>query len=482
MTLMSQEIQSGVEEYDLLVVGGGKAGKSLAMDQAKKGKRVAMVEREYVGGTCINVACIPTKSLVASARRLLDARSNADFGVSDTQAARINLTALREHKESVVGGMVAGHEKLFAASGMDFIRGTATFVGPRTVSVALHEVDGVDPLAGGAAPTRTITAPKVLVNLGTRPARPAVPGLWEAGAWTSEDILRLEEIPSSLVVVGGGYIGVEFASMMSTFGSKVTLIASGEHALPREDADLAAEVEATLVSNGVEIVHNSRAVSAQKVAQGIEITLTDGSTVTAERVLVAAGRTPNTDGIGLEAAGIDVDSRGMIVVDDHLRTSAEGVWAAGDSAGTPMFTHASWNDFRIVRAQLEGASLDDPSTTKAGRVMPWTVFATPELARIGIDEEEAAARGLDVLVAKIPIGQIPRAKTMRVTNGLWKAVVDASTHKILGASLLGPDSGEVITAVQVAMEAGFTYEHLRRLPITHPTMGEGLNVLFDQLP
>ena len=461
---------NAIETVDLLVVGGGKAGKSLAMERAKAGWKVAMVERRFVGGTCINVACIPTKSLVNSARRLSDARTDQAFGIVGTEGARVDLSKLRAHKEGIVGAMVGAHEKMFAAPGLDFIRGEARFTGERTVTVALEE--------GGE---RTIRGERVLINLGSRPARPAIPGLWESGAWTNEEILRLEQLPSSLAIIGASYIGVEFASMMATFGVDVTLISSGDHVLPREDEDAARVVEAGLTSAGVRIVRG-RAVSASCEGDTTTLTLSDGSTVSAEAVLVAAGRVPNTDGIGLDEAGVELTDRGFVAVDEHLRTSAQGVWAAGDCAGTPMFTHASWSDFRIIRAQLTGASLEDATTSTRGRTIPYAVFATPELARIGLSEGEAREAGLDVLVAKIPTAAIPRAKTLRYAgDGFWKAVVDAKTHQILGATLIGPNVSEVITAVHVAMSGGLTYEQLRFLPIAHPTMGEGLQVLFDSL-
>lgn len=459
-----------VEEVDLLVVGGGKAGKSLAMLRAKAGDRVVMVERDKVGGTCINVACIPTKTLVGSARRLAEARTDADFGVVGTEGARIDLASLRAHKEGVVGAMVAAHEKMFAAPGIDFIRGSARFVGERTVNITTD--DGT---------IRTISAPRVLINLGTRPARPAIPGLWESGAWTSEDILRLESLPQSLAIIGAGYIGVEFASMMATFGVAVTLVSSSPRILPREDADAAAELEAALEAQGVTIVRGARAESASRDGSTTAVALSDGTTVVAEAVLAAVGRTPNTDGIDLELAGVDVDERGFIAVDPHLRTTAEGTWAAGDAAGTPMFTHASWSDYRIIRNQLDGVGLDDPTTSTAGRTIPYAVFSTPELARIGLNEAEAAAQGLDVRIAKIPTAAVPRAKTLRSPAGFLKAVVDARTHRILGATLIGEHASETITAVQMAMAGGLTYEQLRFLPIAHPTMGEGLQILFDSL-
>ena len=459
-----------MENFDLIVVGGGKAGKSLAMNRAKKGWKVALIERQFIGGTCINVACIPTKSLVAAARRMDDTRSDATFGIEGTAGAYINVEKLRAHKEGIVSAMVAAHEKFFAAPGIDFMRGSARLLDAHSVEVKLE--DGT---------LRQLHSDRVLLNLGTSPAHPPIPGLWEAGAWDSEDILRVEEIPSSLVIIGGGYIGIEFASMMTSFGSKVTVVASGPHILDREDPDIAAIYEKSLQDRGVTILTGVLAKSGSKQGNTITVELSDGSSVSAAKVLVAAGRIPNTKGIGLEEAGVTLDQRGFISVDDHLHTNVDGVWAAGDCAGTPMFTHASWNDYRIIREQMDGVSLDDPRTSKAGRLIPWALFAEPELGRIGLNETEAKEQGLDVLVASIDTAAIPRAKTMRDTTGKWKAIVDAKTHTILGATLVGPQSGEVITAVQVAIAAGMTYEQLRMLPIAHPTMGEGLNILFDSL-
>lgn len=460
-----------MDEYDLIVIGGGKAGKTLAMERAKKGWKVALIERQFIGGTCINVACIPTKTLVASARRLAQSRTNPTFGIAGTEEATLQLDALRAHKEGIVSGMVAAHEQMFAAPGIDFMRGQARLVGERQVEVVLED-----------GSTRSLKAPRVLINVGSSPAHLPIPGLWEAGAWDSEDILRLEELPETLTIIGGGYIGVEFAQMMAQFGVSVTVLNAADHLLPREDADVAEAMEAALSEVGVRILNGAQITHAESVEGGIATHLSTGESVVSQRVLVAVGRVPNTRDLGLAEAGVEVDERGFIRVDEHLRTTAQGVWASGDCAGTPMFTHASWNDYRLIREQFSDVPLDDPRTSSAGRLIPWAVFTTPELGRIGMSESEAVAAGHEVLVASIPTAAIPRAKTMRATSGLWKAVVDANTHRILGATLLGPESGEVITVLQVAMRAGMTYEELRMLPIAHPTMTEGLNILFDQLP
>ena len=455
-----------VEEVDLLVVGGGKAGKSLAMDRAKAGWSVTMVERDKVGGTCINVACIPTKSLVESSRALLAARAAEELGVVVGGNPEVDLERLREHKDGVVGGMVGAHEQMFADSGMDFVRGTARFVAPRTAEITTQD---------GA--TRTVRGRDVVVNTGTEPALPDLPGVAEAGVGTSETILRLERLPRTLLVLGGGYVGCEFAAMFATFGSRVVLLQGGHQLLAREDPDVAEEVAEVLARQGVEVRLGARAAAVRREPGGTAVVvLEDGTEVRGEELLVATGRAPVTGGLGLDAAGVRLTDRGFVEVDDHLRTSADRVWAVGDVAGSPQFTHASWHDFRVVRTNLTGG---DAVTT--GRLVPYTVFVTPELARVGLTETEARARGYDVRVARLPVAAIPRAKTRHDTVGTWKAVVDGGSDRILGVALFGSGSGEVVSAVQLAMLGGLTYVEVRDAVLTHPTMGEGLNLLFDTL-
>ena len=456
---------SEVQDVDLLVIGGGKAGKSLAMDRAKAGWTVAMVERDKIGGTCINVACIPTKSLVGSARTLLDARGAAVMGVEIDGEPTVSLTRLREHKESVVGGMVAAHAKMFPASGMDFMMGTARFTGERTVEVALND--------GG---TRVLRGRDVVVNTGTAPAVPPVDGIEGADVWNSETILHLEKIPESMIVLGGGYVGCEFASMFAVFGTRVILVQGRDQILPREDPDVAAQVAEVLAAQGVELRLGARARAVRREGGDAVVTLEDGSELQAEELLVAAGRAPVTDDLGLDVAGVELTEKGFVAVDDHLRTSADHVWAAGDVAGSPQFTHASWNDYRVLKEQLTGGE-----ATTDGRLVPYTVFTTPELARIGLTETEARRQGYEVKVARLEVSAIPRAKTLHDTTGSWKAVVDAATDKILGVALFGHGSGEVLAAVQMAMLGGLPYQQVRDAVITHPTMAEGLNLLFDTL-
>ena len=459
---------SAPEKYDLVVVGGGKAGKSLAMLRAKKGDKVFMVERDKIGGTCINVACIPTKTLVSSARRLAEVRTAASYGVdlpgADLASARVDLQALRARKESVVGGMVEAHKKMFAAPGLDFVLGTAKFVGPKTVEATL---------ADGSV--RVVEGEKVLINTGTTPAIPPIEGLGDVDYWTSEDALRLTEIPDRLVILGGGVIGVEMASMMAAFGADVTLIEGGEHILAREDADVAEEMAANLAAQGVTVRTGERAVRVSSGGEGIVVHTTAGE-VSGTRLLVALGRTPATKGLGLEVAGVELTERGFVKVDSRLETTAPGVYAAGDVAGTPQFTHASWNDFRVLRDLFAGK---DASTE--GRLIPWAVFATPELGRVGMSESEARAAGRDIRVAKVAAAAVPRAKTHGHVEGFYKVVVDAETEEILGAAIVAESASEVIAAVQTAMLGGLPWPKLRDAVIAHPTMAEGLNIVLDSL-
>ena len=461
----TNQTDAPVEEVDLLVVGGGKAGKSLAMLRAKAGDKVVMVERDKVGGTCINVACIPTKTLISAARVLREVQGSQAYGVTlpeqdggaDALAqARIELASFRARKEAVVGGMVAAHEKMFPASGMDFVKGTARFVGERTVEIALND--------GGL---RRVRGAKVLINTGTTPSVPP-----------SEDLLTLPELPSSLIVLGGGVIGVEMASLMGLLGVPVTIVHAGPHILDREDEDVAAEVTAGLEALGVTVLTGALAskVAAAADGNGVVVTTADGHEVSGSHLLVALGRTPVTAGLGLEAAGVELTERGFVRVDDHLCTTAENVYAAGDVAGTPQFTHASWNDFRVLRDLFAGK---EASTT--GRLIPWAVFTTPELGHVGMSEAEAREAGYEVRVAKTPTAAVPRAKTLGRTEGFFKVIIDARTDLILGAAIIGAEASEVVTSIQMAMLGDLTWQQVRDAVITHPTMSEGLNIVLDSL-
>lgn len=463
------DVKSQIEEVDLLVIGGGKAGKSLAMLRAKKGDSVIMVERDKIGGTCINVACIPTKTLISAARVLETVRASAHMGVqldADLSTARVALDQLRARKEEVVGGMVAAHrDVLYPGSGMDFVFGSAHFIAERTVEIALSD--------GG---TRRVRGRKVLINTGTTPARPKIEGLAEVPYWTSEDFLTLPELPEHLLVLGGGVIGVEMTSLMSLLGVKVTLLHAGEHILDREDEDVAAQIEAGLAKRGVAVLTGARVQRVSGQTGAISVETADGRRAEGTHLLVALGRRPVTEGLGLHAAGVAVDERGFVVVDEQLRTSAPETYAAGDVAGTPQFTHASWNDFRVLRDLFAG---QEAST--AGRLIPWAVFTTPELGHVGMTEKEALASGLEIRVAKTPTASVPRAKTLGQVDGFYKVIVNAQSDEIVGAAIIGAEASEVITSVQMAMLGGLRWQQLRDAVITHPTMSEGLNIVLDTL-
>ena len=471
------DLDEAVEDVDLLVVGGGKAGKSLAMLRAQAGDRVVMVERDKIGGTCINVACIPTKTLISSARVLREVAGACAHGVRVPQAgggeadlarARVDLAALRARKESVVAGLVAAHrDALYPSSGMDFVLGSARFIAPRTVEIAVSD-----------GSTRRVRGAAVVINTGTTPSIPAIEGLAQTPYWTSEDLLALPEIPGHLLILGGGVIGVEMASLMGLLGVPVTLMHAGEHILDREDPDVAARITEDLEALGVSVLTGAVVgrVGAGEDGRGVVATAQDGRRALGSHLLVALGRRPVTEGLGLQAAGVELTERGFVRVDDHLRTSAEGVYAAGDVAGTPQFTHASWHDFRVLRDLLAGRE-----ATTAGRLIPWAVFTTPELGHVGLTEAEARAEGRRIRVAMTPTAAVPRARTLGRTEGFYKVIVDASTDLILGAAIIGPEASEVITSVQMAMLGGMTWQQLRDCVITHPTLAEGLNIVLDSL-
>jgi pyruvate/2-oxoglutarate dehydrogenase complex dihydrolipoamide dehydrogenase (E3) component len=450
-----------VEDVDLLVVGGGKAGKTLAMDVARAGGRVVMVERSMIGGTCINVACIPTKTLVTSARLARRAASADSLGLQ-LGAPVIDLDLLRAHKEGVVSDMVQLNLQQFLDSGMDFVLGTARFVAERTV-----EIDVVD------GSRRVVRGADVVINTGTVPHIAAIPGLAEAKPLTSESIMDLRRIPKRLIVLGGGHVGLEFAHMFAAFGSQVTVLERGNHLLPHEDRDITTALTTYLQEDGVELITDAAVEKVLRERNTVSVLLRDGRTLTADDVLAATGRDPATRGLGLEAAGVHTDGRGFVRVDDRLATHAPHTWAVGDVAGSPQFTHVSLDDYRIVKANINGGN-----RSTVGRLVPWNLFTDPELARVGLTEEQARATGRAIRVAKLPVKAIPRARTLRDTRGLWKAVVDRDSEQILGVALLGPESAEVLSVVQTAMWAQMPFTQLRDGMIAHPTMAEGLNALF----
>jgi pyruvate/2-oxoglutarate dehydrogenase complex dihydrolipoamide dehydrogenase (E3) component len=456
------------EHFQLAVVGGGKAGKTLAGDLATAGQRVVMVERGMIGGSCINVACIPTKTVVRSAKVADLARHAADYGVR-AEFHGVDPLGVRQRKRIVVNSMVDLNRKKFEQSGMSLLLGDARFTAPKTIEVRL--TDGT---------LRTLTADKIVINTGTRPSMPPVTGLSEAAPLTSESILELDRLPEHLIILGAGYIGLEFAQIYRRFGSRVTVIERGHCFLPREDADVAEAVLGILRDEGVDIrlATEVNRVSGRSGA-GIHLDLTTPKgqeTLDGSDLLAAVGRVPNTEALNLKAAGVQVDARGFVSVNERLETSVPGIWAVGDVNGGPQFTHISLDDYRILKANWSGGS-----RTTRDRLVPYTLFIDPELGRVGLTEEEARARGWNVRVARLPVAAVPRARTMTETRGLLKAVVDAASQRILGVTILAPEGGEVMAVAQIAMQAGMPYTALRDTVFAHPTMSEALNDLFARV-
>jgi pyruvate/2-oxoglutarate dehydrogenase complex dihydrolipoamide dehydrogenase (E3) component len=454
--------------YDVIVIGAGQAGGPLAGALAKAGKRVALVEREHVGGTCVNVGCTPTKTMVASAAAADLARRAVHYGVK-TGPVDVDMELVRARKRSIVemfrGGSQASLERI---ESLDLIFGSARFTGPRRIEVA---VDGEN---------LSLEAEIVVINVGTRPRVPAIPGLEQVAFLDSTSIMELDRVPSRLLVVGGGYVGVEFAQMFRRFGSEVALLQSGPQLLAREDPDVAAALEEILLEDGIEVMTTAEAVAVAPLAGGLELTVSVGGKerrLEGSHLLVAAGRRPNTDGLGLAAAGVATDVRGYVTVDSQLRTSAEGVWALGDVNGGPAFTHISYDDYRILRDRL----LKGSERSVAQRQVPYTVYSDPQLGRVGLNERDARASGRRIAVARMPAKRAARAIETGNTRGIWKAIVDLDSEEILGAAILGHEGGEIMSVVQVAMMGGLSYKSLRDGVFAHPTYAESLNNLFMTL-
>jgi probable pyridine nucleotide-disulfide oxidoreductase len=456
---------SSIEKFEYVFLGGGKGGKSLAMELARNGKRVAVVEQGMIGGSCINIACIPSKALIRSARIAHTVRSQKILeGHAD---ARLDMKQVHRFVREVVDGMVEVNQKAFDASGFDLILGTGRFVAPRRIEVTLND--------GGV---RMVEGEHAFINTGTYAAVPDVPGLRQADPMTHVEALALDRLPDHLVVIGGGYIGLEMAQAFRRLGSEVTLVQEAPRVAMREDQDVTDAIEAAFAEEGVDVrTHVKPLRVTGQSGQTVSIELSDGSTVNGTHILVAAGRVPRTYDIGLDAAGVEVDARGFIKTDERLATSAPNTWAIGEVAGTPMFTHASFDDYRVLKSQLAGGHV----TTK-DRLIPYALFIEPELGRVGLNESEAKQKGIEVRVAKLPMAAVPRARTNGDVKGFMKAIVDAHSDQILGFTMLGQNAGDVVTAVQMAMIGKLPYTAVRDLIIAHPLISEGLNLLFAKLP
>jgi pyruvate/2-oxoglutarate dehydrogenase complex dihydrolipoamide dehydrogenase (E3) component len=452
------------EKYDAIVIGAGQAGGPLSTALAKSGRRTVLIEREHVGGTCINEGCTPTKTMVASARVAYLARRGAEYGV-ETGPVRVNLGRVRERKRRIVERFRSGSERrIEGIEGLDFVCGDARFVGRRSVAV-----DG-----------RTIEAELVFINTGGRPAAPDLPGLSRLAPLDSTSVMELDHVPEHLLVLGGGYIGLEFAQMFRRFGSRVTIVQRDRQLLPLEDEDVAEAVLGILREDGIDVLLQAEARCAERADGGIRLAVggVDGErALLGSHVLVAVGRVPNTDRLAPEAAGVETDSKGFIRVNERLETTAPGVYALGDVKGGPAFTHISYDDYRVIRTNL----LDGGKRTTGDRPVPYTVFMDPQLGRIGLSERDAVKEGRPYRVATMPMSYVARALETDEPRGLMKVLVDPETRQLLGAAVLGIEGGEVMAALQLAMMGNLPYDRIRDAVFAHPTLAESLNNLFSTL-
>lgn len=455
-----------MERFDAVVIGTGQAGKPLAAALADAGRRTAIIEKARVGGTCVIDGCTPTKTMVASARVAHMARRAGDYGV-DVGEVEVDLAAVRRRKREMVDAWSSGARKgLEENDAVDLVFGTARFTAPREIEVELSD--------GG---TRAMAADQIFINTGTRNRVIDLQGL-DSVAWLDNaSVMELADVPEHLIILGGGFIGLEFAQMFRRFGSRVTVIEGSDRIAPREDDDIREALREILEEDGIEFRCGAEATEVRAVPEGVDVRLGGAGGEEGARgshLMLAVGRVPNADDLGLEHAGVELTERGFIRVDDQLRTSVDGVWALGDVNGGPPFTHIAYDDYRIVRRNVLG----DGGASRADRIVPYTLFTDPQLGRVGLTEREAREQGRDVLVATMPMSRVARAMETDETRGLMKAVVDAGTGRILGASILGVDGGELASAIQIAMMGGLTWRDLRDAALSHPTLTESLNNLF----
>src|ERR1700678_1369367 len=460
--------ETSPEEYDLVILGSGTGGTIAAWTFAGQGQRVAVIERKYVGGSCPNIACLPSKNIIHSARVASYVRRSAEFGIPKRDFA-VDMSAVRDRKRRMVSSWNEAYLGNYKNSGAEFIVGSGRFIGPKTVEVAVH--DGT---------TRQLRGARVIINTGTRAALEPVPGLAEAQPLTHIEALELDELPGHLLVIGGGYVGVEMSQAMGRFGSKVTVIDRNGRLMSREDPDVCEAIGSLLADEGIDILLNARVKRVSgKSGHSVDVVIEQNGVekvLKGSHLLVAAGRTPNIEGLGLELAGVELTDRGYVRVNERVQTTAPGIWAIGEVAGSPQFTHISVDDFRVVHANLTGGS-----RVTTGRQVPYCLFTDPELAHIGLSETEAKTRGISYRLFKVPMETNLRARALSETRGFLKALVEATGDRILGFTALGVSAGEILASVQIAMIAGLPYAALRDAVLTHPTLVEGLIPLFSSV-
>jgi len=449
--------------WDALVVGAGQAGVPIAVALARAGRRTAMIERADVGGTCINVGCTPTKTLVASARVAALAARAAEYGI-EVAPPQTRWVAVRDREQGVVRQFRAGGERRLREAGVTLLRGQARFVAPRRLRVT-----------GPDGTAEEHEAPVVVLDAGGRPRRPDLPGLDSVPALDSSSILTLGPFPDRLLVLGGGYIALELGQVFRRLGAEVTIVESAPRLAAREDEEVSDQLADILRAEGIRVHLGARAARVSPASGGVRLELADGTALEGTHLLIAVGRTPNTDALDCPAGGVALDAHGFIRVDERLRTSAEGVYATGDVTGAPQFTHVSYDDYRVLRAVL----LDGPPRSPVGRLVPYTLFTDPQLGRVGMTEAEARASGLPIRVARMPMSYVARAIESGETRGVLRAVVHAQTERILGFAALGFEGGELASVVHTAMLGDLPWTVLRDFIFPHPGLAESLNNLFD---
>ena len=463
--------EANVEQYDLVILGGGTGGTIAAWTFAGQGKRVAVIERQYIGGSCQNIACMPSKNIIHSAKVASYFRRSEEFGIAKKDFT-VDMRTVRERKRRMVSGWHGVYLDNYKKSGAEFILGCGRFISPKTLKVTLP--DGT---------TRQLRGTNVIINTGTHAAFEGTPGLAEAQPLTHIEALELDRVPEHLVVIGGGYVGLEMSQAMRRFGSKVTLADRNDRLMHREDDDVTQALQSLFEAEGIDLVLKARIKRVSgKSGDSVRILLEkngNGAKKTLEgtHLLVAAGRAPNTQEIGLELAGVDLTDRGYIKVNERLETSAPGVWAIGEVAGSPQFTHVSVDDFRVVYSSITGGK-----RVTTARQIPFCLFTDPEFARIGLSEKEAEAKGIPYRLFKVPMEAVFRATTLSETRGFLKALVETDSDRILGFTVLGVGASDIMSSVQIAMIAGLPYTALRDAILTHPTLVEGLITLFSSVP
>lgn len=455
-----------MEHYDAIIIGSGQAGTPLSKKLAKQGWKTALVEKQYIGGTCVNVGCTPTKTMIASARAVYDIRQAGELGISVGRCI-IDMPHIISRKNSIVKKFKEGaREGLEATDGLDILFGEAKFTGKNSLQIAMNN-----------GSTRTLSADHIFINAGARPAIPGIKRLEDIDYFTSDNIMDNEAIPEHLLVIGGSYIGLEFGQMYRRFGSKVTVLEYNDRFLEKEDEDVAQAIQDILRDEGIYIHTNTKTVSVKRNGTSIDVTVSFNnktSIIHCSHVLLATGRQPNTENLNLSAAGIDTTEKGFIKVNDRLETNVKGIYALGDIKGGPEFTHIAYNDHLVVFNNI----INNKQENISDRMVPYCMFTDPQLGRIGITEAMAKQQGLHYKIASIPMKHVARAIETGDTRGLMKAVVDADNGKILGAAILGREGGEIMTVLQMAMLGNITWQQVRALPIAHPLYAESLNNLF----